>query len=142
MYCKIQPKKDDDHLIPTCNTKYSVYGHNNNLNRVPSCSLCNGKKGGKVHSEFKLWLKEYCNWPQDKIDNLFKWIEENKKYLYLDKKNCDYLNEQHKYINTCHDIFQKSCENKQDIISNIIKHIAKDSTLRDKAKQIFAEIQE
>lgn len=139
MYCCDKPKEANDHLIPQCCTTNSIYGHNNNLNRVPSCSSCNSKKGGKVNLELKLWLKEYCNWSENKINKLFDWIEKNKEYLYLDKEKCDYLNEQHKYINICHEIFQKSCENKEDIMDNLIKYIAKDSTLKHKAKQLILE---
>ena len=38
-----------------------------------------------------------------------------------------------------HDIFQKSCENKEDIMINLLKNIAQDKFLRDKAIQIFKE---
>lgn len=142
IYCNVKPKEADDHLIPQCCTKNSIYGHNNTLNKVPSCGLCNGSKGGRVNSQLKVWLKDYCGWCENKIDILFNWIEKNKDYLYINKKGCNYLDDQHKNINLIHDIFQKSCENKEDIMINIIKYIAKDSTLRDKANQIFAEIQE
>ena len=57
-YCgSINYKLVNDHLIPTCCTKYSIYGQNNNLNKVYSCESCNSKKSGKVNKEFKLWLK-------------------------------------------------------------------------------------
>lgn len=139
MYCNINPKKDDDHLIPQCCTKNSIYGQNNSLNRVPSCSQCNGKKGGKVNDELKLWLKDYCKWSTDKIHNLFKWINKNKDYLFIDEEGCNYLEDQYKYINMFHDISQKSCENKEDIMINLLKNIAQDEFLRDKAKQIISK---
>ena len=139
MYCLINHKEDNDHLIPQCCITESIYGQNNSLNRVPSCSQCNGKKQGKVNDKFKLWLKEYCNWSQNKIDNLFNWINKNREYLFINKEGCEYLEKQYKHINMIHDIFQKSCENKEDIMNNLLKNIAQDKFLRDKAIQILKE---
>ena len=126
MYCNNNPKKDNDHLIPQCCTRKSIYGQNNNLNRVPSCSKCNEKKSGKVNDEFKFWLKDYCKWSQNKIDNLFNWINKNKDNLFIDEEGCNYLENQFNHINMIHDICQKSCEDNEDIMDNIIKYIAQD----------------
>ena len=123
MYCKKNAKTDDDHLIPTCNTSKSIYGQNNSLNKVPSCSTCNSKKSAKVDEELKLWLNDYCKWSKIKIDILFNWIKDNKKYLYLDEKICNYLNVNHQHINKIHEIFQSSCEKKEDIMSNLIDYL-------------------
>ena len=139
MYCNINPKEDNDHLIPQCCTKNSIYGQNNTLNRVPACSQCNGKKGGKVNHEFKLWLNKYCKWSQNKIDILFNWINKNKDNLFINEEGCKYLEEQYKHIDMFHEIFQNSCKNKEDIMINFIKHIAQYTSLRDKATQIFTE---
>lgn len=141
MYCGNKQKEADDHLIPQCCTKNSIYGHNNILNKVPSCSLCNGSKGGKVNLQFKEWLKDYCGWSENKISILFNWIEKNKDCLYINKEGCDYLDEQHKTINLIHNLFQKSCENKEDIMDNIIKYIAQHKILSDKTKQIMLKTQ-
>ena len=123
MYCKVKPKEEDDHLIPQCCTRESIYGNNNALNKVPSCSLCNRSKGGKVNLDLKVWLKKYCSWSENEINILFNWIEKNKHNLQINKQDSDYLDEQHKHINKIHNILQKSCENKEDIMDNLNKYI-------------------
>ena len=120
LYCG-EEGNTNDHLVATCNTKYSIYGQNNSLNIVPCCRSCNGSKGGKVNSQFKKWLKDNHNWSQDKISVLFIWIEENKEYLLLDA--VQYLNGEHQTINILHDIMDKSAKNKESTMENLIKHL-------------------
>ena len=125
-YCKDNIYTDDDHLIPSCRTQLSIYGQNNMLNRIPSCKTCNGSKGGKTDEEFKKWLQSNCHWEDEKIKILFEWIEINTDNLYLDKETVEYLNTQHVHINKMHDIMQQSAEKKEDIMTNLIKHIVAD----------------
>jgi len=114
-YCK-EKGNTNDHLIPTCNTKYSIYGQNNILNIFPCCGDCNGSKSAKVNIELKEWLKTRNDyWSEDKINDLFGWIEENKEYLYMNKEWIEYLNEQHKTINIVHDVMNICAKNREDI---------------------------
>ena len=121
-YCKTSNKEDGDHLIPTCKTKTSIYGQNNALNIVPSCKKCNSSKGSKEGEELKYWLKTYCNWDITMIDNLFITIEKNKKYLYFNKADSDYLNSQHIHINNFHEVAEKCAKEKKNIHEEMIKY--------------------
>tara|TARA_B110000977_G_scaffold191432_1_gene263551 strand:+ start:1186 stop:1794 length:609 start_codon:yes stop_codon:yes gene_type:complete len=115
-YCKENRNTTDDHLIPTCNTKYSIYGQNNILNIFPCCGNCNGSKSAKVNIQLKEWLKTRNDyWSEDKINVLFGWIEENKEYLYMNEEWIEYLNEQHKTINSAHNVMNICSKNKEDI---------------------------
>lgn len=134
MYCKIKPKEANDHLIPQCRTQNSIYGQNNSLNKVPSCNSCNGSKGGKVDDEFRVWLKDKCNWSGKEISDLFDWIDYKRSYLYLDEKKCDYLNKQHKHINKFHNSCQKACINDEDIITTFIRDMANDTNYTNNLK--------
>jgi len=115
-YCKENRNTTDDHLIPTCNTKYSIYGQNNILNIFPCCGNCNGSKSAKVNIQLKEWLKARNDyWSEDKINVLFGWIEENKEYLYMNEEWSEYLNEQHKTINITHSVMNICAKNREDI---------------------------
>ena len=128
-YCGSKNRKlVEDHLIPSCCTKHSIYGQNNGLNIVYSCDSCNGKKGGKVNEEFKSWLKTYCKWDDIKINNLFKWIDENKENLQLNEELVKYLNSQHKHINIIHELYQSAAKKKEDIIENLINYVVNNYT--------------
>tara|TARA_Y100000389_G_scaffold94844_2_gene91492 strand:- start:15548 stop:16141 length:594 start_codon:yes stop_codon:yes gene_type:complete len=114
-YCK-ENGNTNDHLIPTCNTKYSIYGQNNILNIFPCCGNCNGSKSAKVNIQLKEWLKTRNDyWSEDKINVLFGWIEENKEYLYMNEEWIEYLNEQHKTINIAHDVMNFCAKFKKNI---------------------------
>tara|TARA_R110002072_G_C7817470_1_gene523072 strand:- start:66 stop:707 length:642 start_codon:yes stop_codon:yes gene_type:complete len=119
MYCRDASKQTDDHLIPACNRTDSIFGQNNNLNRIPCCKKCNSSKGGNTGQKFKNWLENYSHWSVEKIDILFKWIDNNKAYLYLEDEAVVYLKRQHEISDVMHDIMEKSCKNQEEIFDNL-----------------------
>ncbi len=125
MYCRDAFSKTDDHLIPACNTRDSIFGQNNYLNRVPCCKKCNSSKGGRVNQKFKTWLTKYALWSQKEIDTLFSWINQNKTYLYLEDDSVTYLKRQHQIIDKIHEIIEDSCKNKEEIADNLREYFAK-----------------
>ena len=137
-YCEIDlstVEKNNDHLIPSCNTTYKIYGHNNCLNKVPSCSNCNGSKGGKVDNQLKKWLKSRCNWDDIKITKLFEWIMKNKEYLYLNDDLVKIIENGHETINLIHKTWEK-CANNKNLSVKLETVNAILSTLSDDEKML------
>ena len=131
-YCKNIFTKDrpsvKDHLIPTCSTKTNVFGQSNILCIVPSHSDCNGSKSGKTDIKFKIWLENTHNWTDERINTLFKWIEDNKEFLYLDKQLVDYLEISNKIINKFHETCHDCAKTQKNIILPISNEIVNSMT--------------
>ena len=87
VYCNTNLANSQDHMIPSQNK--GLCGLNNDLNRVPSCSVCNNhlKKSKPLHE----WLV-YCNenwgnhWDDEKCKKLENHVEKYKKYYYSSAK--------------------------------------------------------
>lgn len=143
-YCDIDltnAEKNNDHLIPSCNTTHKIFGHNNSLNKVPSCSKCNGSKGGKVNSNFAKWLKsEPRNWDDNKIEILFNWISKNQEYLYLNDNLVDVIIKVHETINLIHKTLQECSSSNSNVTIQIINALIKSLTNDEKKEIIITPI--
>ena len=117
-WCKLSDKQCGDHLLPACNTKHSCYSFSTALCIVPSCSFCNGLKGGKLIEE---WVKELpaLGWKPDQIKNLVEWAEENKAKLVLQKEDIEFVEKQFPIINKFHAELEDCVRTKTDICERV-----------------------
>ena len=117
-WCKLSDKQCGDHLFPACNTKHSCYSFSTALCIVPSCSFCNGLKGGKLIEE---WVKELpaLGWKPDQIKTLLEWTAENKSKLVLQKSDVEHVEGQFPVINKFHAVLEDCARTKTDISKRI-----------------------
>lgn len=107
-WCKIKNKECGDHAHPCCNTTNHEYSFTNALNIVPSCRLCNSKKGGKRLDD---WIN-MLDWSEEEKKKYRNWLYENKEKLLFNDKDVDYLERQFKITDELHSIYDYCLKNK------------------------------
>lgn len=107
-WCKTKNKECGDHAHPCCNTTNHEYSFTNALNIVPSCRLCNSKKGGKRLDD---WINT-LDWPEEEKKIYRNWLYENKEKLLCNDKDVDYLERQFKITDELHSLYEYCLKNK------------------------------
>ena len=121
-WCKTANKECGDHAHPCCNTTNHEYSYTNALNIVPSCRLCNSKKGGKRLED---WIN-MLDWSDEDKKIYKKWLYENNEKLLFNKEDTEYLERQFIIIGNIHSVLEYCAKHHVEVSDYIVIQIPKD----------------
>lgn len=137
-WCKRVDRQCWDHAHPCCNTERREYSFENALNMVPSCTGCNGTKGGKLLVK---WVESLENWSAEEKVTYIKWLNGNKnKLLITDPEDLDYMERFFKVSNSIHHDWEYRISKKMDCLDPE-KLLAQLTTSQEELRARTAEVE-